>query len=746
MTLGQITLESGTESLVFDRRTGRLISCRPDGAGGQEFIISVPSHPVWRIQYRRGAALYQYSSHDARRPVMRRVLNGAEQTLTMIFRRVGGLDLTVTATVRTSEREPGSRWGLTIENRAGLELVDVQYPFIVTRFDLKGSLLLPTYAGRLIDAPAPESLEPDAAETWQFSMENGNSAHYPGGCFAQFMAYYNRAAGLYLACEDSEARVKLIKAVYCEPGLRLGLTHVGDWPRRGTRTLEYPIVFRCFTGDWYDAADLYRAWALRQKWATPLHQRRDLPAWLLDSPAYIALRLQGELDIGPVFPIKAFQPCTRSLPLLDRLARRLRAPLAVILMAWERGGPWVYPDCFPPVGGDAALKRFCRAARRRGWRVGSYCNGSRWVIRHFWNDYDGSSFFCKNRGEQSVCRTPSGDAWQESWDRKWRPSYACCLGESRTRRTARKFVERLLGWGMESIQFFDQNMGAATFPCFSSDHSHPAVPGRWMAEAMRAVMRDFQTASRAVPALNVIHSTEAPCNETCLPLFQQCDVRVIPPGHVSNYDFLPLYHYLYHECIILQGGMGMGPEPQHLTTRNACNAVLGEIPGAVMTDDGSLLNRDTGNWAPWQPPVGSQADAVTLLRQALALRRGPGRDFLVLGRMQRPVRIDGIPIQSWESQGRLNRIPAVFHAAWQAPDGRFGVALANWTSASQRISFADPRLGDRVRIHVIGGRKQAPVCRRSKTGQTGSIRIPAHGFCLVESAVDPVFSSKGSTA
>ena len=68
----------------------------------------------------------------------------------------------------------------------------------------------------------------------------------------------------------------------------------------------------------------------------------------------------------------------------------------------------------------------------------------------------------------------------------------------------------------------------------------------------------------------MIHSTEGPCNDTCLPFFQQSDVRVIPPGHVSNYNFLPLYHYLYHECIVIQGGMGMGPEPYHLPTRNAC--------------------------------------------------------------------------------------------------------------------------------------------------------------------------------
>jgi len=51
---------------------------------------------------------------------------------------------------------------------------------------------------------------------------------------------------------------------------------------------------------------------------------------------------------------------------------------------------------------------------------------------------------------------------------------------------------------------------------------------------------------------------------------------VIPPG-TSQLRLHALYHYLYHECITMQGGMGMGPEPHHLPTRNACNAVLGEL-------------------------------------------------------------------------------------------------------------------------------------------------------------------------
>jgi hypothetical protein len=93
-----------------------------------------------------------------------------------------------------------------------------------------------------------------------------------------------------------------------------------------------------------------------------------VPAWLLDSPFHAVMRIQGELDAGPTGPHPEFTPYENALPLLDAVAARLDSRLVPIVMAWERPGPWVYPDCFPPVGGEESLRRFTAAARERGWR------------------------------------------------------------------------------------------------------------------------------------------------------------------------------------------------------------------------------------------------------------------------------------------------------------------------------------------------------------------------------------------
>ncbi len=734
-TARPIICKTQRDRLAFEPRTHRLLSLRPLAIRNHEFIAATPEQPVFTIQYLDKQRQYQtLTSQQASSPTTRVATDGDVTILTATFRRIAGLDLEVTTRVRLCQSDPLSRWTIAVRNAAGIELVDIQYPFVVCAYKLGGkpdseALLMPHDFGRLIRNPTLEILGPDCPAAWQLNREWGAFSHYPGGQFAQFLAYYNNRAGLYLACEDTEGNVKRFRALHREPGMRLGVAHIGDWPRRGSRTLEYDTVLGSFTGDWYAAAGQYRAWSLKQKWGKPLCRRTDIPDWLLESPPYISIRPQGVLDTGPVFPIKEFLPYEKCIPLLARIARRVEAPLVAVIMGWERGGSWVYPDCFPPVGGDHSLKQFTQLARARGWRVGSFCNGTRWVVGHHWNGYDGRPYYEKHGGEQSVCRLPDGQAWTETWDWAWRPSYVCCSGSKTTRRIAADFVKRLLNWGLESIQFFDQNCGATTFPCFAKDHGHPPVPGKWMATKMEELVGAFRKEARKAGKDQAIHSVEMCCNEYCLQLFQESDSRLTPPGHPASAQVVPLYQFLFHECIIMQGGMGVAPEPYHLQIRNAYNGVMGEIAGGVLTGNGKLLDKDTANWANWEPRVGSDDEALEMIRVVTAMRRTAGRDCLVFGRMLAPAAVKNATVR-WKHNGQSYRVPAVFHAAWQAPDGRFAVALANWTNRTQSVALRDPRFSGELQEHTVSIRttlKRRP-CRRGRL----LVSLPPLSIVLLE--------------
>jgi hypothetical protein len=749
MSDGNLTLETSHDVLGFSRETGGLVSFLCKTAPDQEFIAVKGDDPAFVVQYLDEQRQFrQIESGEAEEiEIVRQASDAGQLVLRGVFRGLAGLDLDATVTVEASKAGRFSRWSIALRNGAGLLITDVQFPFVCLSYDLGGTpgstaVVWPFGSGKLFKDPEPQDLEPDSPHAWQFRPENGDASHYPGLVMAQFLAYYNDRAGVYLACEDSEGRVKLIKPVHRGPGLRLGVSHWGDWPETGERELEYDVVLGSFTPEvgvegWYTAAELYREWSLKQHWAErALHEREDVPEWLLDSPPHIILRIQGELDFGPAEPNEAFLPYRKIVPKLAAIAERVNAPLVGVIMSWERPGPWIYPDCFPPAGGEESLREFTVLMRERGWRVGTFCNGTRWVVGHFWSGYDGREYFEANNGAETVCRTHDGSLWHEHWDATWRPSYPGCLRAPMTHDIAMDFVREVKDLGLDWIQFLDQNVGCCTFPCFATDHDHPPVPGRWMTDAMQRLVDDFedlrvQELERSGGERQLVFSVEATVNEYFLPNFQLTDVRVVPPGHRPGDGFIPLYHFLYHEMIVIQGGFGLGPEPYHMPTRNAYNLVVGEIPGAVMKGDGKLLNKDTGNWAPWIPEVGDNNDSLAMLATASALRRGPARDFLVFGRMLAPARIEGIKTMRWQDGGKDHQIPAIFDGAWRAPDGRIGLVLANWTTGIQKVTVADPRLSGEVRQYVSAD-GQIKSCTRAGEAGPLEIAVPPLGCILLE--------------
>ena len=734
-------LETADDKLTFDAASGRLTSFRSKAAPEQEFITSAPEHPVFIIQYLDADREYrQVDSLDASETQIECGKSGDETILSMKFAQVGGFDLDVTATVRASKSRPLSRWNIAVRNAAGLEIVAVQYPFVVCSYELGGrhgseTLLVTDRYGRLIHEPKPPLLGPDCPRYWQLGPHDLSHNHYPGRQFAQIQAYYNDRAGLYFACEDAEGNIKRFGCPHRAPGFRIGVAHIGDWPTDGERTLEYDTVLGSFVGDWYQAAEMYRDWTLKQKWAIPLHKRDDVPSWLLDSPPHLYLSLQGQNDFGPTDINEKFQPYEKIVPYVERVADRVDSPVVVVVASWENNGPWIFPDCFPPVGGDSAFADFAKTCRERGWRIGSFGNGTRWVLEHYWSDYDGRQFMDEHDGQKSLCRLPDGTFWRENWDSNWRHSLLQCAGTEMTRDLATDAVRRIIGWGVESLQYLDQNCGAATFACFSPDHEHPTTPGKWMPRKMKQLVSEFHAVARELGETEVVQAVEMSVNECCLPLFQQVDLRLGPPGDRGGpkgaLEVVPLYPFLVHECIVTTGGLAPGPEPEDEQIYGAVNCVYGLIPGGVLTGEDESTHELITGFDCWEPRIDHNDDAHEMIRTVTALRRGPGKDFLVYGRMMVPADVQGIKMVTRKHSSK--RLPGVFHAAWQSPDGRFAVVLANWTRRGQKVSIKDPRLGDKVTVHTSGRRRTRTV-QETESGSL-TVSVPPLG-CLLAVASD----------
>ncbi len=592
----KLSLQTATSTLGFDRDSGRLVSFTSRSAPDQEFVASAPDHPAFLLHYLDSEGQYQsLDSFSAREHAVSMEGNETSGGLNVAYRGIGGMDLEVRGTVQVSQDDPFARWRVSVANRAGLRIVDVQYPFVVCAYDLGGSpgsetIVLPHDFGNLVRAPTYEKLGPDSLYAWQFTWRNGSFNHYPGGWFAQFLAYYNDRAGIFLATQDTEACVKRFNCLH----RRSRIPH-GRGPRgrlafqRGAYAWSTTPCWAAFTGDWYDAADLYRELEPEAEVGHAPGQADRRPRVAPELPGPHHHPASGILDAGPVLPIEEFLPYEKCVPLLEGIADRVAAPLVAVIMGWERAGSWVYPDCFPPVGGEESVTRFARMCRQRGWHVGSFCNGTRWVVGHSWNGYDGRPYYQRHDGEASVCREADGRRLGRDLGRKLASQHRPVHGRRAhaTDRPGVRGASACLGPGIHPVLRPELRRGDLPVLLGQTTATRPS-PGKWMARAMEETVEDFRRAAERAGEKEVIQSVEMCCNEYNLQLFQQSDSRVRPPGHrVAPGDVIPLYQFLFHECIILHGMMSPGPEPYHVQIANAANGVLGEIPGGVLTGNGT---------------------------------------------------------------------------------------------------------------------------------------------------------------
>lgn len=712
-----IELRTNSETALFDEKTGQIVSFT---SRGSELLKTTPGDPVFSIEFlEEGRFTYLTSLQSSG---IEYHIEGDVHCWTYRF----ACEIVVAS--RISQENDGISFSLEVENRTEKTICQVQYPWIIIPYGADGHVLQPYNLGYLFDDPQPQQLKPDCPRTWQFEERNGAFNHYTGRTFAQFLAYYDAGEnGIIVMTQDGAGFVKQIMPVAAKNGVRLGFSHVGDWTEH--RELEYKIFLKGFAGDWYDGAQVYRTWSNTQKWARRLCEHSTLPAWMADSPTLLMIRLQGALDMGPAQVNEGFLPYGRLAEKLENLNRKIPGSVLPILMAWEKGGPWVYPDCFPPAGGNEGMKEFAESRKKKGTHTGTYSNGTRWVTAHDWSGYDGSRYFEENDGSKSVCMTKDAQPWRQDWDENWRPSYTCCMHVPQTRDIAENYIKTMIENGIDWIQFLDQNNGCAVFPCFSKEHGHEGTPGRWMTQSLEILfdrMDVLKEEAKENEGREIVYSVEGPSNEYFIPRLDICDSRVNLRGNLNvEENQVPLYQFLYHEYILLNGGFGYGPEPYHMEIKNALNLVTGQIPGAVVMDDGGIQNQDTDNWAPWGKQPGSAEAGIQMLNTVNTIRRGAAKKYLVYGRMERPVSVLEIARERWQYGKRNNDQPAIFHSAWTAPDGSFAAVLANWTGQKQAVKVNDKRLISGLVTTVQGTHSEQHVYAEG-------VEIPAQGAVLIE--------------
>jgi hypothetical protein len=725
-----IVVNSGYR-LLIDSVRGSIASFQSTYVVNRELLIRDHVRlPLFNVEFMNDRAEFKLvASSEAKKITVRKDEHEKDQTVTIEYEKIGELPVDAIVTILCPSNEALTYWKLELKNGTKSWIGHVQFPVIEVPFDnpmdgdpsyilsssLDGSLAGPVepavYQRPVWTRHTPlerqwggtGNITPELwlEDIWAGRQRNAPDIwrypNYPGQwASTQLMAYYNSAGGLYMACDDATGLPKFIDRVMEDDGVTLGLAHYPGTRGPDQTKLPYNVVIGTFHGDWYTAAEIYRDWAQKQAFCgRKLVDRKDCPKWITDSAVGFAFPMRGQADWdGPARENPEYTPATNALPYLEKLAQELESPLMPFVYNWEHPGPWVQPDAFPPLGGEEAMREFMTRAKEKGWSPFLYGDSLCWVTWQGNTGYDGMPYFRSHGGEAAVARKPDGTFMEDVWP--WRKNYWACVGTDKGRQMILDMTRKMAELGPSVVQQLDQGPGPVA--CYATDHGHPPVPGPWMTEGFKKLLKaDAEVARSVNPGVSMACEGAPP--EIYLQDFQIWDGRM---------RTTPLYSFLYHEyCNGHEGFFGNRVNDEALRLSVARAIVSGYMLNFTLRDKG-LIEYDWDQ--AWARAIPDQAAILDWAKRTNHFRAGIARDFLVYGRMLRPWTVGNVTLRDFG----WGKEPLVQSATWQAADGRIGVVLAN---------CAD--LGESPRVELRGQGKKALALNIDGQQNERTVHLPS---------------------
>jgi hypothetical protein len=607
-------------------------------------------------------------------------------------RQADALDVEVCVTLRAGD--PLSRWRIAVRNRSERwGLWQVRFPILVLRpigaDRLDNALVLGKDRGRLVEGCFDAPLGFGHGFNAQEPPPVGFGQSMPGSLSMQFQALYSQRGrtGIYMATYDAESYAKHIRIVNSPESLLYELGHdPADMGKPAADyTMPYDFVLRPFDGDWFDACQTYREWALDQPWCRsgPLRERDDIPTWFKESPLFLTgyaasdeVRLQEQTDVWLEYLDLAGMPCggtwygwkqymTESTA-YDLPDSEWRVPEMLNLPCSN-----VHDGNYPKLPALASFAECCRRLRAAGAYPTPYVclqifDQGRLQPSPYLSEAEPAASR-DTAGE--IQRYPGEPSWLMcTWPQWWRDRLAeTCSLLIRDERAGGVYLDTMHGGG---------------HACFSRTHGHSYGGGNDRTRGMHELARICRDAVKAADP-EAYTDGENPTEDMIDVVDGILYQRTAYP-HLSA----PIFAAVYGDYICRYG--------------INCNPDEGEvfyICAASLFVEGAKIGRihAAPAAAPSRPELAPQ---MAFLRQLCGYYRQQGaREFLCYGRLVRPPRFsrpDPMPLTDCiESRGRAYlggaiRLPVLQTGAFVSPGGEVGIFIVNVADGSQEFAADVP--------------------------------------------------------
>lgn len=680
-------------TVKLDDERGAIISLLK---GNKEFVCRESILPLFAIRLRgeKGEKTYIDAYEASKQNTTK---NG--DTYRMEFSGFKKVDLQILVTVTFAEQ---ISWNISIKNNSNLCIEWVDFPQIAVPDDLKGSggnseIFWGFNEGVVVDDIKYREQSWFAYDAPEYPSK-GTAGVFPGAVEMPFMAYYGDEGGLYFAAHDRDGNVKGIDFYKEKEGIKLQFRLFTGLNPNEDFNMDYDLIMAFFTGDWYAAAEIYRTWfeADRISDFIPIKENSLIPEWYGKSPIIVTYPVRGLHDTDEMNPNKLF-PYINAMPHVERLAKELDSTIMVILMHWEGTAPWAPPYMWPPYGGEDALREFTDELHKQGHLIGLYCSGLGWTYQSkLIKEYNKQEFFEENGLADAMCLSPEGELPFCNICPAQRIGYDMCPTQDYTVNVITSEVEKMASGDVDYIQLLDQNHGGTSYFCYSREHGHPAVPGKWQTDAVKSLLGKVRNVAQK-QGKDILFGCESAAAETYIPHLLFSDNRYELCFAIGR--AVPAYAYVYHEYVNnFMGNQVCAHEffdhsisPQNMFYRIAYSFCAGDMLTLVINENGQIA----WNWGEKEmPTLPNQSDVIKFTRNLNSWRRGCGKRFLHEGRMIAPFKIEQPELVEFSMRsGYKLKLEQILTTCWQVENGERGQILVNYSPEpiSCKINLKDAK-------------------------------------------------------
>ncbi|MCW5555769.1 MAG: hypothetical protein KIS67_26880 [Verrucomicrobiae bacterium] len=617
----------------------------------------------------------------------------------MDFPAAHAQNVSVQVEVHLDESAPLSRWSFALAGLRDQVVRQVRFPRVpdIAAQDTE-RLAVPVWQGQLATHPR-ELLNPAGGNPRRHQWE------YPGRLALQCLAIYRPdGPGLYLACDDTNANRKTF-AVFGGANTNLGCEIVHEPEGSGTSghfQVSYQVVLGSFTGDWFTAAERYRAWARDQVWARESRLRQSaVPDWIRNTGIWVWNRGRSTNVLGPAV----------------ELQKQLNLPVSV-LWHWWHGCSYDtgFPEYLPPREGTKPFQAALAAAHQHDVRALVYMNQRLWGMT--------TASWTNEHAERFAVKDPTGQIRPEVYNTFTKaPCVPMCMGTTFWRDTYAGLAERAIReLGVDGI-YMDQ--ACTSLACYDSTHGHPLGGGTYWMHGFRDLAADIRQRAgvsgrrpKLVSPRFSANLTASPrvalagegCGEPWLPyldLMLSLEIsreRYAPP---DGWETIPFFNAVYHDSVITFGNyssLTLPPyddlwpaefapkEPLKLLDRKFSRQFYLEQARAFVWGQQPTV-------ANFLPRHLQERPEETQFATRLATLRCRAAKYLQHGTFLRPPRIDApeatidmsrLSIYAGQQGGLTTfqkRVPLALAGAWRAADGTTAIALASISDEPMELSF-----------------------------------------------------------